>query len=362
MESPAPSNSASGSRRCRSPACVAQEGLVRIRKKQGSLSVRVTRQRRLWTFAAAIALYLGSMASASTQTCTVSMTAMAFGNADALSGAAQDATATITLTCTGGSGGAGGQRMCVSIGAGSANDATSRQLTGPSSNHARFDLYTDSARSILWGSWQTGYDTAGLQVDAPRNTTTNVTVYGRFFGSQPTIVPGSYTSTFTANPFIRYDDKAGIACPTGGFTASTSTSATATVTSTCNISTTALNFGTASLLTSNIDATGTISAQCSNTLPYSIGLNSGSNASGSQRRMKPGSASFINYNLYTDSGRTSAWATTTSATSCTGGAGTCVTGTGTGSTQSIAVYGRVPAQSSPVVGTYTDTVVVTVTF
>jgi len=322
--------------------------------------------RQIWVSAAAgLAFVLALQSCASAQTCTVSDTVMAFGtNVDVLAGAAVDTTSTLTVTCSGGSGGAGGQRICINIGAGSASDATSRQLTGPSGNKARFDLYQDAARTTLWGSWQTGFDTAGVKVEAPRNTTTNVTVFGRFFGSQQTAVAGSYTSTFTANPFITYDDKdkAAATCPTGAFSASTSTSATVTITSNCNISTTALNFGTTSLLTSNIDATGTINAQCNNSLPYSIGLDNGSNASGSQRRMKQGSSNFVNYDLYTDSGRASAWTTTTSTTSCTGGTGTCITNTGTGASQPITVYGRVPSQSSTSPGTYSDTVLVTVTF
>ena len=290
---------------------------------------------------------------------------MAFGTTvDVLSGTAVDTTSTLTVTCSGGSGGAGGQRICVNIGAGSASDATSRQLTGPGGNKARFDLYQDAARTTLWGSWQTGFDTAGVKLEVARNTTTNVTVFGRFFGSQQTAVPGSYTSTFSANPFITYDDKnqVGTNCPVGSLTASTSTSATATITSNCNISTSALNFGSTSLLSGNVDATGTINVQCNNTLPYSLGLNNGSNASGSQRRMKQGTTNFVNYDLYTDAGRTSAWTTTTSATSCTGGTSTCITDTGTGVSQPITVYGRVPSQSSALPGSYADTVLVTVTF
>jgi spore coat protein U-like protein len=290
---------------------------------------------------------------------------MAFGaGIDVLSGAAVDTTSTLTVTCSGGSGGAGGQRICINIGAGSASDATSRQLTGPGGNKARFDLYQDSARTVLWGSWATGFDTAGVKLEVARNTTTPVTVFGRFFGSQQTAVAGSYTSTFTANPFITYDDKdkAATNCPTGSLSASTSTSATATIISNCNISTTALNFGSTGLLSSNVDATGSINVQCSNTLPYSLGLNNGSNASGSQRRMKQGTTNFVNYDLYTDSGRTAAWTTTTSATSCTGGAGTCITNTGTGASQPITVFGRVPSQSGTPPGTYADTVLVTVTF
>ena len=38
-------------------------------------------------------------------------------------------------------------------------------MTGPSSNTARYDLYSNSSRTTLWGSWETGYDTAGMQLD-----------------------------------------------------------------------------------------------------------------------------------------------------------------------------------------------------
>ena len=140
-------------------------------------------------------------------------------------------------------------------------------------------------------------------------------------------------------------------------------SATATVVAQCNISTTALNFGTTSSLPSNVDSTATITAQCNNSLPYSIGLGNGTNASGSQRRMRLGATTgYLNYGLYTDSARSSSWTTSTATTSCTGGANTCLLGTGTGSNQSITVYGRVPPQTVPAIGTFTDTVVVTITF
>jgi spore coat protein U-like protein len=104
--------------------------------------------------------------------------------------------------------------------------------------------------------------------------------------------------------------------------------------------------------------------QCTNTTPYSIGLDNGTHVSGSQRRMYSASTgSYISYNVYTDSARSSAWSASTSATSCTNGGGTCSLGTGTGATQAaVTVYGRVPPQTTPAIGTYTDTVVVTVTY
>jgi spore coat protein U-like protein len=39
-----------------------------------------------------------------------------------------------------------------------------------------------------------------------------------------------------------------------------------------------------------------------------------------------------------------------------------VSGTGNGAGQTITIFGRVPAQTTPAPGTYTDTVTVTVTY
>lgn len=67
----------------------------------------------------------------------------------------------------------------------------------------------------------------------------------------------------------------------------------------------------------------------------------------------PASAT-IGYALYRDSGRTQNWGETVGTDT--------VAGTGDGNVQAITVYGRVPAQATPGVGTYTDSVTVTVTY
>src|ERR1043166_7257119 len=292
-------------------------------------------------------------------TCAISATTISFGNVDVLAGAAVDTTATLTVSC---SGGGSGQRLCISIGAGSAGDATSRQLVGSGGATLRYDLYSNSSRTTLLGSWQTVYDTAGVQLDVAQNSTTPVTVYARLLGSQQTAATGAYSSTFTANPFLQYGNLGGSSCPTGSLTTSTSTSASATVVTNCNISATNLNFGTVGLLTANVDATTTVAVQCTKATPYTLGLGNGLNFSSGTRRMKAGTT-FVNYGLYTDAARTNAWTTTTSATTCTGGANTCAVGTGAGSNQNITVYGRVPAQTpTPAPATYTDTIVATVTY
>ena len=75
-------------------------------------------------------------------------------------------------------------------------------------------------------------------------------------------------------------------------------------------------------------------------------------ASATTRKMASG-ANRATYGLFRDAARTQGWYTS---------AGTTVAGSGNGSMQSIAVYGRVPAQSTPPNGTYADTVTVTLTY
>ncbi|MGB9369468.1 MAG: spore coat U domain-containing protein [Xanthobacteraceae bacterium] len=285
------------------------------------------------------------------QTCTVSMGNMVFGSINTLTGTAVDTAATMTVTCSGGQN--QGQRLCISIDAGSASDATSRKMTS-GANTARYDLYSNSSRTTLWGSWETGYDTAGVQLDVARGSTTNITVYGRFFASQQTVPGGSYTATFSANPFVRYGNKQGApSCPTGGLTASTSFSATATVLSSCNVSATSVSFGSQGVLNSNKDAQGSLSIQCTPTLPYTVSLNGGNSGATdpTQRKMSFSGANVI-YGLYQDSARALPWGSTIGTNT--------VSATGTGVTQAQTVYGRIAAQTTPAPGTYSDSVVVTI--
>lgn len=68
---------------------------------------------------------------------------------------------------------------------------------------------------------------------------------------------------------------------------------------------------------------------------------------------RSGGTQTVGYNLYTSSAYTTAWG------DGTGGSSTVA---GTGLAQSTTVFGRVPAQTTPQAGTYTDTIIVTVTY
>ncbi|NMN03847.1 MULTISPECIES: spore coat U domain-containing protein [unclassified Novosphingobium] len=132
-------------------------------------------------------------------------------------------------------------------------------------------------------------------------------------------------------------------------------SVSATVSSSCSItSTTALAFGTATASSLPLDGQGAISFTCTNTTPWMVYGDVGQNASGSQRRMI-NSGQYLAYNIYADSGRTAVFPVALSSL----GAGN-TGGTGTGLSQTVTVYGRIPAGTAlPAPGTYTDTIVLT---
>jgi spore coat protein U-like protein len=197
-------------------------------------------------FALGLAIIIGAglepdLVSAAQVSCSVSATNINFGNVDVLANSNVDTTGTITISCSNGAPPNRITRNCVSIDVGSAGDATSRQLVGPGGAKLRYDLYTDSARTTLWGSWQTGYDTAGATVDVPFNGSSNVTVYARLFASQQTVAVGAYSSSFTANAIATYFyDPGSTGGPSSSSTTSTSFAVSATVITSCNVSATTL--------------------------------------------------------------------------------------------------------------------------
>lgn len=137
-------------------------------------------------------------------------------------------------------------------------------------------------------------------------------------------------------------------------TTSSTFNVTATVQATCTVSATNLAFG----VYTGVQGTGTtaISVSCTNTTAYQVGLNAGttSGATVTTRQMAGPSSAVLSYALYRDAARTQNWGNT---------AGTdTVSGTGDGMTRSITVYGAVPAGQFVSPGSYSDTIVVTVTY
>ncbi len=129
-----------------------------------------------------------------------------------------------------------------------------------------------------------------------------------------------------------------------------------TLAATCVInSASTLNFGNQGILAANVDQSSTLQVTCTNTTPYNVGLDAGTGAGATvaARKMTSGGAT-VNYSLYSDSAHTTVWGTTVGTDT--------VAATGNGTGQGYTVYGRVPPQTTPAPGTYSDTVTVTVTY
>ena len=103
-----------------------------------------------------------------------------------------------------------------------------------------------------------------------------------------------------------------------------------------------------------MDSVGYVNVNCDGGLPYTIKLSAGGGTF-SSRRMANGSYG-LNYNLFTDSNRTTVWGDGI-------GGGVTVSGVGTGSTVDHPVYGRIAGgQTSAYIGAYLDSITVTLSF
>lgn len=137
----------------------------------------------------------------------------------------------------------------------------------------------------------------------------------------------------------------------------------------CAVSTSGVAFGVydATLGTPN-DATGPLTVTCAHVsggatrVSYALALSTGSSGSYAQRLLRAGAAT-LNYNLFDSATRTRVWGNGTGGTGLVGG--TLVVGPGTGNNNrqvSHPVYGRIPAQQDAATGTYSDSILVTLTF
>jgi spore coat protein U-like protein len=132
----------------------------------------------------------------------------------------------------------------------------------------------------------------------------------------------------------------------------------------CSVTTVGVAFGAYNPLPGAAsDATGSVTNTCTITagiLSYTVALSAGGSASYSPRHMSSG-VNRLNYNLTVDSARTIVWGD--------GSGGTQMQSDATGLgvlgnyAKTYSVYGRILAnQSSAVPGSYSDSIIVTVTY
>lgn len=130
-----------------------------------------------------------------------------------------------------------------------------------------------------------------------------------------------------------------------------------TIVSECLVnSATDLDFGTTGVLAANVNATSTITVQCTASTPYTIGLSvgSGAGATAAVRYMTGPGAQTVAYGLYSDASRTQVWGTSIGVNT--------MAGTGNGASQAWTVYGQIAPQTTPGAGAYADVITATVTY
>ncbi len=126
-----------------------------------------------------------------------------------------------------------------------------------------------------------------------------------------------------------------------------------TITETCAVSNIVpVAFGSQSSLANAVTAEGSVDVTCTNGTPYAISLDNGDGdgATAATRKMTGPASATVDYTLYPDNTYTTPWDNDEAT----------VESTGTGSAQTHTIYGRVPTQSTPAPGAYTDTVAVIV--
>jgi spore coat protein U-like protein len=299
--------------------------------------------------------------SADAQSCSFSVSNVNFGNVDTLSGAAVDVTGTVDLTCS--SGVLTNVRVCLNLNAGSGGaTAGIRHLRNAANVPLNYNLYQDAARTVPWGSREQPALGSPVAVDFVQillPVSQSRTIHARILPNQQGAQTGLYTSVFSgAQVSFNYESYLlGFAPSCANVTANTtrpSFTAQANVVPNCNVTAQNIDFGQSGVLATNIDATGSIGVTCTPGTTYNVGLNNGLNGDGpTQRRMTLGGQT-VTYGLYSDAARSQPWGNTIGSDT--------VPGTGAGTGQTITVFGRVPPQTTPPPGTYTDTVVVTVTY
>jgi spore coat protein U-like protein len=122
----------------------------------------------------------------------------------------------------------------------------------------------------------------------------------------------------------------------------------------CTLNVTGVNFGNYDVFSNSaLDSTGNIDVNCPNGVGYSMALTAGG-GNYTQRVMSSG-VHRLNYNLYTAANRAVVWGDAISGT-------VTVNGTGIGVNVNHGVYGRIPALQYVYPGSYSDIIIVELTF
>jgi spore coat protein U-like protein len=301
--------------------------------------------------------------------CTFTITNVDFGSIDLLRGGALQTTGTISATCIDGAAD-DGLTICVHLpeGSGGLNSGGTRRTMKNDTAAMEYNL---SIAGEEWGTiggpftpflWQVPLNSSG-------NFNGTQSISGSVSSFQTTLPAGVYTDSFTGSTATKIEYKQGQNdCTSVGDSAAETDNATFIATAdniaACTVSATNITFvSVLSLKDFNVAATGSINVRCTTGISYQVGLDGGLDLAKDplQRKMTlDGGEEQVTYQLHRNAARNpaDAWGNTIN-TNTAGGIGS---GGLPPDGPTFTVYGRVPMQTTPSPGTYTDTIIVTVTF
>lgn len=320
---------------------------------------------------AGLALCAGHAGSARASSCTLSSgttSTLNFGTVNPLLPGDTVADGQIAVTCNF-TALALGARLCFSLGVGNTSPSIAARAMGAGTNRMNYNLYTDAARTQVWGAATAGQPTS-VTLTGPLLGGGNVSTTFRFYGKIPGGQSGvstvgnantQYSETYatTGRLDVLFGLLSGLSnCPLAAPTQRITIPLVvqSTVQKNCTINATDLAFPARGLLNAAVTANSQITVRCTNNNAFSVALNGGSVAGNVlARKMKHTTAAdTVNYQLFQDAAYATVWG------DASGGAPRA--GVGTGANQTFTVYGRVPAQATPRPGTYRDVITATVTF
>ena len=304
---------------------------------------------------------LSGSVQAANVSCAWSASGLDFGNVSSTNSAATTV-GTITYSCTNAGKATSYELFCLGLNA--TNPANPHPFENSTGTPLNFGMYQDAKQSQSWGANAfTGGDPEyllSLAIAGGQTVSGSVSIYGVIYPGQTPLLPGAYSYMFDAKSAYANQSESRIEPPTKcgslGLTGSFPFTAFARVTADCSVDASLLDFGSEGTLDHRVYGKASLVVICTAELPYAIALNYplyGDKPGPLTRQMTSGKESVI-YGTYQDGGFSKPWGQTDGDDT--------VTGVGTGTRQIYTVFGMVEPQTTPSPATYSDTVIVSLTY
>ena len=286
--------------------------------------------------------------------CHAAIASLNFGTISVRDGVSPQTSGPVTISCSGGIAGAT-VRACLSIGSGSGGSGageTPRFLKGDKTGQLEYQLSSQNTLSLGGPIWEDVE--LAISMNAAGEGIAETTLYAEVTAIGTQVTVGDYTSHFDSSLDVVMSF-GNITCDQLG--AASGFIVEAMVEASCTVSVSNMDFGVVDVaIIAPVDQTATVTMSCTNQVDYTVGFDQGTHSDAapslSARNMANG-AQLLAYNLYQNAARTIAWGLAP---------GALVAGLGTSSNQIITVFGRILPDQQALAGTYTDSVVVVVTY